>query len=70
MCKQKDETWLQPFRSAIGGNNMWDYTQIHTNKNTLAGVKEDVDYYYSTYGVPVWVNEVGLTLSTYLAISP
>jgi len=57
MCKQMDETWLEPFLNVIGQSNIWDYTQIHTNKNTLQGVKDDVAYYYNKYGKPVWVNE-------------
>jgi hypothetical protein len=63
MCKQMDEEWLEPFKNAIGDENMWDYTQIHTNKNNLQGVKDDVTYYYNKYQKPVWVNEVRVSIS-------
>lgn len=56
MCKQYDETWLTPFKAA-GLDADWDVTSIHINKNTLAGVQEDVEYYASTYGKPLWVSE-------------
>lgn len=57
MCKQKDETWLTPFRTAIGEDNMWDITSIHINKNSIEGAKADIDYYWNTYGKPIWVTE-------------
>ncbi|ORY34587.1 glycosyl hydrolase catalytic core-domain-containing protein [Naematelia encephala] len=57
MCKQKDETWLTPFKNAIGDDNMWDITAIHINKNNLDGVKEDINHYWNTYGKPIWVSE-------------
>lgn len=56
MCKQKDEDWLTPFTSA-GLSADWDITSIHINKNTLEGAKEDVEYYASTYGKPLWISE-------------
>ena len=56
MCKQKAEDWLQPFLDA--GAADWDVTNIHVNKNSLDGVKEDIEYYVSTYGKKVWVSEL------------
>jgi len=55
MCKQADETWLKEFSKKI--STPWDFTAIHVNKNDLAGVKKDVDYYSKTYGKPIWVTE-------------
>lgn len=58
MATQKDEQWLTPFMEALGVTEPpWDYTCIHTNKNTSDGVKEDVGYYWTKYGKPVWVSE-------------
>ena len=37
---------------------MWDITAIHVNKNSQTGVQEDIDYYWNTYGKPIWVTEV------------
>ena len=36
------------FNSSI--SRTWDVTSIHINKPDLAGAKEDVEYYVSTYG--------------------
>ncbi|KAF8643255.1 hypothetical protein AX16_009141 [Volvariella volvacea WC 439] len=55
MCKQADETWLKEFKRKIRTN--WDFTAIHVNKNNLDGVKRDIDYYWNTYGKPIWVTE-------------
>ncbi|KAI7298322.1 hypothetical protein KC315_g18100, partial [Hortaea werneckii] len=55
MCKQKDEEFLTPFMD--NGARDWDVTSIHINKPDLDGVKEDVEYYVSTYGKPIWVSE-------------
>ena len=55
MCKQKDEDFLTPFKD--NGARDWDVTSIHINKPDLDGVKEDVEYYVSTYGKPIWVTE-------------
>ncbi|KAI7303366.1 hypothetical protein KC315_g15728, partial [Hortaea werneckii] len=55
MCKQKDEDFLTPFLD--NGARDWDVTSIHINKPDLDGVKEDVEYYVSTYGKPIWVSE-------------
>ena len=63
MCKQADETWLQPFQSAIGASNMWDITAIHVNKNNMDGVRKDIDHYWNTYGKPIWVTEVSAVKS-------
>ncbi|CAD6565070.1 MAG: hypothetical protein TREMPRED_000796 [Tremellales sp. Tagirdzhanova-0007] len=58
MCKQKDETWLTPFKNAFSNpSSMWDITAIHVNKNSQTGVQEDIDYYWNTYGKPIWVTE-------------
>jgi hypothetical protein len=57
MCKQKDEDFLTPFQNAI--NTPFDVVAIHVYKNTLAGVKADIDYYYNKYGKPIWVTEFG-----------
>lgn len=54
MCRQIDEEWLTPFQQA-GGN--WDITNVHVNKNSLAGAKASIDYYYNKYGKPIWVTE-------------
>lgn len=56
MCKQKDEDWLQSF--AQGGlDHDWHVTSVHINKPDLDGIKEDIEYYASTYGKPIWVSE-------------
>ncbi|TFK40121.1 hypothetical protein BDQ12DRAFT_602247 [Crucibulum laeve] len=55
MCKQADETWLSKFRDRI--DTEWDFTTVHINKNSLAGVKKDIDHYWNTYGKPIWVTE-------------
>ncbi|KAK5109873.1 hypothetical protein LTR62_006480 [Meristemomyces frigidus] len=55
MCKQKDEDFLTPFKSAISTD--WDVTSIHINKPDLQGAKDDVEYYVQKYGKPVWVSE-------------
>ncbi|CAF9942971.1 MAG: hypothetical protein ALECFALPRED_010343 [Alectoria fallacina] len=58
MATQLDETWLTPFMEALGVTEPpWDYTCIHTNKNSSDGVKDDVGYYWRKYGKPVWVSE-------------
>lgn len=54
MCKQADETWLSQFNSKI--STPWHFTAIHINKNSLAGVKLDIEHYLS-YGRPIWVTE-------------
>jgi hypothetical protein len=55
MCKQADETWLSSFKKQI--HTQWDITAIHVNKNSLDGIKKDVDYYWNTFGKPIWVTE-------------
>ncbi|PPQ77117.1 hypothetical protein CVT25_010811 [Psilocybe cyanescens] len=54
MCKQADETWLTQFKDQI--STMWDFTAIHINKNSLAGVQKDIAH-YKQYGKPIWVTE-------------
>ncbi|RXW17843.1 hypothetical protein EST38_g8023 [Candolleomyces aberdarensis] len=54
MCKQADETWLAEFAKKI--KTPWDITAIHVNKNSLDGVKKDIDH-YKKYGKPIWVTE-------------
>jgi len=55
MCKQAAETWLKQFQPQI--STQWDFTAIHINKNSLDGVKKDIDYYWNTYQKPLWVTE-------------
>ncbi|PRP88284.1 hypothetical protein PROFUN_03393 [Planoprotostelium fungivorum] len=55
MCKQADEDWLTPFGQRTNFN--WNFTNIHINKNSMAGVKKDIDYYYKKYQKPIWVSE-------------
>lgn len=54
MCTQLDQTWLSTFKS-LGGT--WDITSIHVNKPTAAEGMEVVEYYYNTFGKPIWVSE-------------
>ena len=56
MATQKDEKWLTPFENAPQKPE-WDFSVIHTNKPTIDGVKEDVEYYLAKYKKPVWVAE-------------
>ena len=56
LAKQMDETWLTPFENA-SPKPSWDFTCIHTNKNSSQGVKDDVAYYFDKYKKPVWVAE-------------
>jgi hypothetical protein len=60
MCHQADETFLTPFKQLI--TTEWDVTNLHINKKDMAGVKKDLDYYWNTYGKPMWVTEVSLLL--------
>lgn len=58
MCHQAAEEytkWLSAFSSQI--STSWDITNLHINKNSMDGVKTDIDYYYNTYGKPIWVTE-------------
>jgi len=54
MCKQAAETWLKQFSQQI--STPWDITNIHVNKNSMAGVKADLDH-YAQYGKPIFVSE-------------
>ncbi|KAJ7455365.1 glycosyl hydrolase catalytic core-domain-containing protein [Mycena galericulata] len=54
MCKQAAETWLKQFSEQI--STQWDFTNIHVNKNSMAGVQEDLDH-YASYGKPIWISE-------------
>ncbi|KAF2719832.1 glycoside hydrolase family 128 protein [Polychaeton citri CBS 116435] len=56
MCHQRDEIWLQPFIDG-GLDADWDVTSVHINKPNITGVKEDIEYYLSTYKKPIWVSE-------------
>ena len=59
MATQLNEEWLEPFMKELGVTEVpWDYTCIHTNKNSSQGVKDDVGYYWYKYGKPVWVSEL------------
>ncbi len=55
MCKQYDEDFLTPFKSAIQTD--WDVTSIHINKPNVTEAQKDVEYYVQTYGKKVWVSE-------------
>lgn len=58
MCHQAAEEytkWLSAFSSQI--STSWDITNLHINKNSMDGVKADIDYYYNTYSKPIWVTE-------------
>lgn len=56
MCTQKDESWLQDF-SGQDLSRDWDFTAIHVYKPDMAGVQEDIDHYWNTYGKPIFVTE-------------
>jgi hypothetical protein len=57
MCKQADENgWLKQFQGQISRD--FDITNLHINKNSMDGVKADLDYYWNTYNKPMWVSEV------------
>ncbi|WWC66085.1 uncharacterized protein I303_108707 [Kwoniella dejecticola CBS 10117] len=58
MCHQAAEQyigWLGSFEKQI--SVPWDITNIHVNKNNMDGVKADIDYYWNTFGKPIWVTE-------------
>ncbi|KAF2768382.1 hypothetical protein EJ03DRAFT_244179, partial [Teratosphaeria nubilosa] len=55
LCKQKDEDFFGHFKQGISTD--WDVTSIHVNKPNLAEAQKDVEYYYNTYGKPIWVTE-------------
>nr|ODO04291.1 hypothetical protein L204_00649 [Cryptococcus depauperatus CBS 7855] len=58
MCHQAAEQytkWLTTFKTQI--STPWDVTNLHINKNSMDGVKADIDYYYNTFGKPIWVTE-------------
>ncbi|TYJ55949.1 hypothetical protein B9479_003334 [Cryptococcus floricola] len=56
MCKQAAESgWLSPFLSAV--TRKPDVMNIHVNKNSAAGINTDIDHYWNTYGLPIWVTE-------------
>lgn len=59
MCTQYDESWLKQFHGNATEQNAvsWDVTSIHINKNSSAGAIKDVEYYWNTYGKPIWVSE-------------
>ena len=59
MCKQLNEDWLTPFLNA--GATPWDITSVHINKLDVSGAKADLDYYWNTYGKPIFVTEVRQT---------
>lgn len=54
MCKQVAETWLKDFSEQITTD--WDLTNVHINKNNMAGVNADLDH-YASYGKPLWITE-------------
>jgi len=54
MCKQVAETWLKDFTDQI--STPYDYTNVHINKNSMAGVKADLDH-YAGYNKPLWITE-------------
>ncbi|WWC70282.1 uncharacterized protein I206_104232 [Kwoniella pini CBS 10737] len=56
MCKQAAESgWLGPFMAGV--TRKPDIMNIHVNKNSAAGINADIDHYYNTYGLPIWVTE-------------
>lgn len=56
MCKQMAEDgWLAQFQTQITRD--FDILNLHINKNSMAGVKADIDYYYNRYNKPIWVTE-------------
>ncbi|WVQ95852.1 hypothetical protein IAU59_002951 [Kwoniella sp. CBS 9459] len=58
MCHQAAEkyiNWLGSFNQQI--SVPWDITNLHINKNNMDGVREDIDYYWNTFGKPIWVTE-------------
>nr|XP_019046229.1 hypothetical protein I302_04969 [Kwoniella bestiolae CBS 10118]OCF25159.1 hypothetical protein I302_04969 [Kwoniella bestiolae CBS 10118] len=56
MCKQAAESgWLGPFMAGV--TRKPDIMNIHVNKNSAAGIYADIDHYYNTYGLPIWVTE-------------
>ncbi|WWC92615.1 uncharacterized protein L201_007574 [Kwoniella dendrophila CBS 6074] len=58
MCHQAADAYtgyLSAFEKQI--SVPWDITNIHVNKNNMDGVKADIDYYYNTFGKPIWVTE-------------
>ncbi|WWC73899.1 uncharacterized protein I206_107871 [Kwoniella pini CBS 10737] len=58
MCHQAADQYtgyLSSFQSQI--TVPWDITNIHINKNSMEGVNADIDYYYNTFGKPIWVTE-------------
>ncbi|KAL0250524.1 hypothetical protein I308_102702 [Cryptococcus tetragattii IND107] len=56
MCKQAAESgWLGPFMEGVSRKP--DIMNIHVNKNSAAGIMTDIDHYWNTYGLPIWVTE-------------
>ncbi|WVQ99352.1 hypothetical protein IAU59_006485 [Kwoniella sp. CBS 9459] len=56
MCKQAAESgWLGPFMDGV--TRKPDIMNIHVNKNSKAGIMLDIDHYWNTYGLPMWVTE-------------
>jgi hypothetical protein len=68
MAKQKEETWLTPFKAAI--TYPWDYTSIHVNVNTLDKVEADVEYFLNKYQKPIWVSEFACVASSATEFQP
>ncbi|CZT20274.1 uncharacterized protein RCC_06132 [Ramularia collo-cygni] len=56
MCLQKDEAWLKRFVQKPL-DHQFDFTAIHVYKPDMDGVRADIDYYWKTYGKPIWVTE-------------
>lgn len=57
MCMQQYESFITPFQQSI--NTPFDVIAVHIYKNTIAGVKTVLDYYWSKYQKPMWVTEFG-----------
>ncbi|OWZ60242.1 hypothetical protein LQV05_000226 [Cryptococcus neoformans] len=56
MCKQAAESgWLGPFMEGVSRKP--DIMNIHVNKKDAAGIQLDIDHYWNTYGLPIWVTE-------------
>ncbi|KKY18916.1 hypothetical protein UCRPC4_g04711 [Phaeomoniella chlamydospora] len=60
MCTQLDQKWLTEFNQTSSSHSVpeWDVTSIHVNKPTSAEGIAVVEYYYQTFGKPVWITEL------------
>jgi len=56
LAKQLADDWLGPFENTPQ-HPEWNFTCIHTNKNSSDGVEADVEQYLARYKKPIWVSE-------------